>query len=65
MAIIVCKVILSPSAANCFSAARGLDLRPEAPPPPSVGVGESVFMVIYEAKVACTCVTRLVPKGAS
>ena len=41
---------------NDFSAARGLELRASAGPGLR-GEGESAFMVIYEAKVACTCVT--------
>ena len=49
-------LFLSPSAANCISAARGLELRASAGPD-FRGEGESAFMVIYEAKVACTCVT--------
>ena len=50
------KAFLSSPAANDFSAARGLELR-SAAAPDLWGEGESAFMVIYEAKVACTCVT--------
>ena len=50
------RAFMSSPAANDFSAARGLELRASAGPELR-GEGESAFMVIYEAKVACTCVT--------
>ena len=50
------RAFMSSPAANDFSAARGLELRSEAGPDEG-GVGELASMVVYEAKVACTCVT--------